>query len=55
MKAREQAGLGQALHVTSHGLQGHAQGVCQLFHRGGFARADFFQQQQLSGIRIHAY
>jgi len=54
MKAREQARFGQALHVAAHRLQGHAQGFGQLFDAGGFARAHFFKEQELSGVGIHA-
>ena len=54
MKAREQALLGQALHVAPHGLQGHAQGLGQLLDRGRLALAQLFQQLDLAGIGVHA-
>ena len=53
MKAGEQARFRQALHIAAHGLQGDAQGLSELFHRGGFARTHFFEQLELAGIGVH--
>ena len=53
MKARELAGLGHALHITPHGLQGHAQFVGQLFDRHRAEFLDHFEQGDLARIGIH--
>ena len=53
MEARQQALVGQTLHITPHGLQGDAQGLGQLLHRDGALCLDDREQSQLSGVWGH--
>ena len=53
MKAHQQPGFSQALHIAAHGLQGHAQGVGKVLDGGRLASAYFLEQQQLAGILVH--
>ena len=54
VKARQQALVGQALHIAAHGLQGDPQGVGQLLHRDGAVGLNDGKQFELSGVGLHA-
>ena len=53
MKASQQAGFGQALHVPAHGLERHAQFLGEFLHRDRTADPDDIEQLELPGIGIH--
>jgi hypothetical protein len=55
MKARQQAGLGQALDIPANGLQGDRKGFGQKLNGGGTLGLHQGQQLGLSGIGIHGW
>jgi hypothetical protein len=53
MEAREQAGLGQALHVAPHGLQRDAEALGQGLDGLGAVGAHFVEQLGVAGVEVH--